>query len=267
MAFHVFLFVLVFFLTLSLALPWRLCWFHLPPFHSQAARRRTLVHRLLKPRSPDDCPACGLASSVSAGADPSPQLVRPWSEVKSRRGAPKSIDTEGFACPNQQCAYFSITDAHIHALVGDGKHGRAERIQTFRGPACHTTFSARSHTPLYRLKTPSHQIAMVLSALGSWARPIRRRAGLRLPTSDHHYLAVAGWRAWSVLARAVLLPPLAPSPAAGPLLRTRLRSSQHVLWLWLAIDPLTKILPVLQLGPRTQYTAHFLIHSLRQGLA
>jgi transposase-like protein len=49
-------------------------------------------------------------------------------------------------------------------LVGDGKHGRAERIQTFRGPACHTTFTARRHTPLYRLKTPSHQIAMVLSA-------------------------------------------------------------------------------------------------------
>jgi transposase-like protein len=50
-------------------------------------------------------------------------------------------------------------------LFGDGKHGQAEPIQTFRGPACHTTFSARRHTPLYRLKTPSHQIAMVLTAL------------------------------------------------------------------------------------------------------
>jgi IS1 family transposase len=50
-------------------------------------------------------------------------------------------------------------------------------------------------------------------------------------------------------------------------LRTKLRSSQQVLWLWLAIDPLTKILPVLQLGPRTQNMAHLLIHSLRQILA
>jgi IS1 family transposase len=40
-----------------------------------------------------------------------------------------------------------------------------------------------------------------------------------------------------------------------------------VLWLWLAIDPLTKILPVLQLGPRTQNMAHLLIYSLRQILA
>jgi IS1 family transposase len=37
-----------------------------------------------------------------------------------------------------------------------------------------------------------------------------------------------------------------------------------VLWLWLAIDPRTKILPVLHLGPRTQHAAHLLIHSLRQ---
>jgi IS1 family transposase len=50
-------------------------------------------------------------------------------------------------------------------------------------------------------------------------------------------------------------------------LRTRLRSARQILWLWLAIDPLTKILPLLQLGPRTQHMAHALIHSLRQSLA
>ena len=50
-------------------------------------------------------------------------------------------------------------------------------------------------------------------------------------------------------------------------LRTRLRNATQVLWLWLAIDPCTKILPVLQLGPRTQTMAHRLIHSLLQRLA
>ena len=50
-------------------------------------------------------------------------------------------------------------------------------------------------------------------------------------------------------------------------LRTRLRSANQILWLWLAIDPLTKIVPVLELGPRTQTMAHRLIHSLRQILA
>jgi hypothetical protein len=75
------------------------------------------------------------------------------------------VNTDGFACPNQQCRYFGITDAHIHALVGDGKHGRAEPIQTFRCQACHSTFSARCNTPLSRLKTPSQQVAVVLSVL------------------------------------------------------------------------------------------------------
>jgi transposase-like protein len=50
-------------------------------------------------------------------------------------------------------------------------------------------------------------------------------------------------------------------------LRTRLRCSTQVLWLWLAIDPLTKVLPVLLLGPRPQSMAHRLIHCLRALLA
>ena len=50
-------------------------------------------------------------------------------------------------------------------------------------------------------------------------------------------------------------------------LRTRLRSHTHVLWLRLAIDPRTKILPVLHLGPRTQNAAHAVIHALRRILA
>jgi IS1 family transposase len=50
-------------------------------------------------------------------------------------------------------------------------------------------------------------------------------------------------------------------------IRTKLRRSTQVLWLWLAVDPRTKLLPVLQLGPRTQNAAHTLIHSLQQILA
>jgi len=50
-------------------------------------------------------------------------------------------------------------------------------------------------------------------------------------------------------------------------LRTRLRCAKEVLWLWLVIDPTTKLLPVLHLGPRTQNVAHRVIHSLRHILA
>jgi transposase-like protein len=160
-----FLLLLLFCLLLSLACLRYLYWFHHCPPHSKAVALHSAVHRLLKPRSPRDCPACCLSSTLSSGVEPAPQPVRPWCDIKSRRGAPKRVNTDGFACPNHQCPYSGITDAHIHALVGDGKHGHAERIQTFRCQACHMTFTARRHTPLYRLKTPSHHIAMVLTAL------------------------------------------------------------------------------------------------------
>jgi len=177
------------------------------------------------------------------------------------------IPTEGFACPNRQCAYFGITDAHLHALVGDGKHGQAERIQTFRGPACHGTFSVRRDTPLYRLKTPSQQVAMVLTALAEGLDPISPLNG---SSATDRQPSRPGWPAQPVHAqtlhersfRHLWLPHLQLDE-----LRTRLRSAKQILWLWLAIDPLTKILPVLELGPRTQHMAHQVIHSLRQSLA
>ena len=154
----------------------------------------------------------------------------------------------------------------MHALVGDGKHGRLERIQTFRCQACRTTFTSRRHTPLYRLKTPSHQIALVLAALaeGLDASAAERVFGYRQATITT-WLTRAGGHAQTLherFFRNLHLPHLQLDE-----LRTRLRSATQVLWLWLAIDPLTKIVPVLELGPRTQTMAHLLIHSLQESLA
>ena len=194
MAFQVFLFLLVFFLLLALARLGHLYWPHQQPSHSKAGVIRTTVQRLLKPRTPLDCPACRLSYPPLSGVRPAPAPVRPWSEVKSRRGAPKRVNTEGFACPNQQCPYSGITDAHIHALVGDGKHGHAEQIQTFRCQACHTTFTARRHTPVYRLKTPSHQIGMVRisrSPKGWMLPPPNGSSATVRPPSPPGYLALA----------------------------------------------------------------------------
>jgi hypothetical protein len=151
-------------------------------------------------------------------------------------------------------------------LFGDGKHGRAEQIQTFRCQACRTTFTARRNTPLYRLKTPSQQIAMILSALAEGLDPSEasRVFGYRQATITI-WLARAGEHAQTLHQHFfchLRLPHLQLDE-----LRTRLRSSKHVVWLWPAIDPLTKLLPVLHVGPRTQNSAHQVIHAVRQILA
>src|SRR5262245_56345029 len=67
------------------------------------------VQRLLKPRTPDDCPACRQQATAPTEPWPVRPSVRPWREMKSRRGAPKRIDTQGFACPNRTCVYYQIT--------------------------------------------------------------------------------------------------------------------------------------------------------------
>jgi hypothetical protein len=176
---------------LLLAVLWLSQWnrLHLGSAHAKGVRR-ALLPRCLKPRTPLDCPACCDVSSPSSTLRPlSP--VRPWREVKSRRGAPRRVKTEGFACPNRACGYYGIGDADVHALVGDGLHGRAEQIQTFRCQACRTTFSARLHTPMYRLKTPSQQVALVLSTLaeGLDLSAAERIFGLRHATITRWRLA------------------------------------------------------------------------------
>jgi hypothetical protein len=111
MAFHAFLF----FLVLCFAWLWHLYWLQQNHPHSKVGTIHTTIQRLLKPRTPLDCPACRTSSALSLGVEPVPLPVRPWREIKSRRGAPKRIGTQGFACPNNQCPYFGITDADIHA--------------------------------------------------------------------------------------------------------------------------------------------------------
>jgi transposase-like protein/IS1 family transposase len=170
------------------------------------------------------------------------------------------------ACPNRACSYFRISDEEIHAVVSDGSHGKAERIQRWRCQSCQTCFSARLHTPLYRLKTPAHQVALVLSALaeGLDVSAAERVFGLRQATITR-WLLRAGAHAQTLHQRTFCKMEIAHVQLDE--LRTRLRSPAQVLWLWVVLDPLTKCIPVFQLGPRTHDMAHRLIHRLRALLA
>jgi IS1 family transposase len=141
-----------------------------------------------------------------------------------------------------------------------------QKIQTLRCQACTTTFSTRRDTPLYRLKTASHRVAQVLSAL---SEGLDVSAAARV--FGHRQATITTWltRAGAHTAtlhdrtfRTLHLPHLQLDE-----IRTRLRSRAHGLWLWLAVDPLTKIVPVLHLGGRTQAAAHAVIHDLHQRLA
>ena len=253
-------------LVLSILLLWLLWHWPQPWPHLQTATVTAARERLLKPCTPADCPTCRQAGATAAEHPPTSIPVTPWRERKSRRGAPKRIATQGFACPNWTCLYVGIVDAQIHALVGDGTHGQCEPIQTLRCQACGTTFSTRRDTPLYRLKTASQRVAEVLTAL---AEGLSVAAAVRV--FGHRHATITTWltRAGAHSAilhdrifRALHLPHIQLDE-----LRSRLRNRTHTLWLWLALDPLTKIIPVLQLGARTQAVAHAVVHELHGRLA
>jgi IS1 family transposase len=192
--------------------------------------------------------------------------VRPWRERKSRRGAPKRIATHGFACPNRTCDYYRITDAQVHALVGDGSDGKCERIQSLRCQACGTTFSTRRDTPLYRLKTSSSRIAEVLTAL---AEGLSIAAAARV--FGHRHATITTWLTRAGEHSATLHDRLFRNLHLAHIqldeLPTRLRGRAQALWLWVAIDPLSKIIPVLHLGAPTQDAAHRVVHDLHERLA
>src|SRR5262249_14363335 len=63
-----------------------------------------------------------------------------------------------------------------------------ERIQTLRCQACGTTFSTRRATPLYRLKTSSHRVAEVLTAL---AEGLSVAAAVRV--FGHQHATITTW--------------------------------------------------------------------------
>jgi IS1 family transposase len=174
--------------------------------------------------------------------------------------------TQGYACPQRSCPYYGIADARIHALVGDGHHGTTDHIQDLRCQACGTKVTTRRGTPLYHLRTPPQRVGEVLSTLaegldaqaaarvfGHREAPIRRWLGCAGRPASHRH--------------AQLFQELALPHVQLDEIRTRLRQRCQVLWLWLVIDPVTKIVPVLHLGPRTQESAHAVVHGRRTVLA
>ena len=160
----------------------------------------------------------------------------------------------------------TVSPTPVHALVADGHHGRSDRIQDFRCQACGSRVTARRGTALYQLKTPPARIGEVLSAL---AEGLDIGAAVRV--FGHGETTITRWRDRAArhaervhrhFLHGLHLPHLQLDE-----IRARLRRCDRVTWLWLALDPRTKLIPALALGPRTQQTAHSLVHTLRAALA
>src|SRR5574341_742298 len=115
---------------------------------------------VLRPKSERDCPFC--REDKGKGASSKQEMPVAWRIRKGLGGPKKRISTEGYFCPNAGCEYYGITDEQIHALVGDGTHGKQEVIQDLKCQACGKKFTARRNTVLYRLKSHSELVEKIL---------------------------------------------------------------------------------------------------------
>lgn len=64
--------------------------------------------RVLKPRTPDDCPLCRRTHATPLLGNVRKPGVKPWPTRESRRGPAKRVCAAGHACPNAACVYHGM---------------------------------------------------------------------------------------------------------------------------------------------------------------
>jgi IS1 family transposase/transposase-like protein len=226
--------------------------------------KRTRKPAVLRPKSERDCRFC----CEDKGKPPKAKREMPvaWQLRKGRGGRKKKIRTEEFFCPNKSCEYYGITEEAIHALVGYGTHGRQEVIQDFKCQACGKKFTARKNTILYRLKSHSGLIERILwlLVLGVDASALEEVFAVREITI-RTWLCRSGMQGKKLHERFMIELELIHVQLDE--LWANVKDRGQDIWLWIASDAKTKIIPVMQVGARNQEMAYSVVHELKGRLA
>jgi IS1 family transposase len=220
--------------------------------------------RVWHAQSPKECPLCREAhGQVTQNRERS---VEPWRVRKSKQGRPKTVDTEGHSCANEACVYYAITDSAVHALVGYGKHHGVDSTQYFKCQACGTKVSARWNTAMYDLKTAVGRVEEVTTAL---SEGVDVSAAHRIFKHDERtiqrWLDRSGEHARR--AHAHFFHHLVCHHLQLDELVTKLRGMKDRLYIWVALDAHTKIIPAIRVGERKREDAMGFVHELWQRLA
>lgn len=152
-------------------------------------------------------------------------------------------------------------EENIHALVGYGHHGKYERIQDLRCQACGKKFTLRRDTVLYRLKSHSERVALALALLaeGMDVSALERVTGIKEGTL-RTWLTRAGMHAEKLHTR--FFQELIYAHIQLDELWANLDRKGQEMWLWVATEATSKLIPVIEMGPRTLDMAMGVVHAL-----
>lgn len=202
--------------------------------------------------------------------------------LKRGPGCPCTIPTKHICCPNEQCpAYGRLGDDPLHDIVGCGtystRHG--ERRQMYKCNVCGRLFSETARTPLFGLKTPMRTVCIALQELveGIGIRSVARIHGVK-PDTVLEWLKRAGEHAERL--SEYMLRELNVSQVQLDELWTFVRKKERTLkgwenlqrewgdtWIWVAFDPMHKLVLAIVVGERNEEEAVGLLARLRKRLA
>ena len=241
--------------------------------------------------APDRLATCTTAVTVpgEAGAQVSASratMVEVVGEINPtpRRGPgrPRTIPTAHKCCPRQECAaYGKFGDDPLYDIVGDGTYTtmHGEQRQMYKCNVCGQPFSETAGTPFFGLKTPTRTVCIALQELaeGLGIRAVARIHGVK-PDTVLEWLKKAGQHCQAL--SECMMQDLNMTQVQLDELWTFVRKKERTLkeweklhsewgdtWIWVAFDPVHKLVIAVLVGERGEEEAIGFVARLRDRLA
>src|SRR5215510_12844045 len=221
-------------------------------------------------------PRCALCEQAPALTSPVP-LVPP-APLPSSPGRPRQVDASTQFCPQPLCAYYGWMGLGNIRANGYPNGGRWRQLQCL---GCKTYFLETHGTPLHGKRVAPE---VVVWAVGALAEGLGIRAVARVFAVDPNTVlrwltevadqaaACSRYFLHDVQVTQVqldelfaLLSAMKTREVSEDEALPRLSSSPH--WVWVALDPVTKLLLTIEGGARTLALAQRLVHQVAQVLA
>jgi IS1 family transposase/transposase-like protein len=271
--FHTFLLLGILGLSASLIWVWQ---------RRHAATSHAITRATRRSRAHTPCPGLTYKPSCAACEDGTQEQAKslpaaPLPMVHIR-GCPRTVDTQPHFCPNPRCNYYGwIGFSNIRAN-GHPSGGRWRQLQCV---ACGTYFLETHGTPLHGKRVAPELVVWAVSTLaeGLGIRAVARVFAVDPNTvlawlvevADHatvfsqyflHDVRVTQVQLDELFALLGAIKDGAVSEAEAI---QRLSRAPH--WVWVAIDPVTKLLLAIEVGERTLAMAQRVVHHVAQVLA
>ena len=201
--------------------------------------------------------------------------------AKRGLGRPRTIPTDQVCCPSEECSSYGILGPHPdHDIVGRGTYTtvHGEKRQLYLCQVCGRSFSETAGTPFYGLKTPTKMVCIALKELaeGLGVRAVARIHGVE-PDTVLDWLRKAGQHCEQL--SEYMMQELELSQVQLDELWTFVRKKERMLseweklhteygdnWIWVAFDPVHKLVVAVLIGEHTEEEAMGLLARLRARL-